>query len=140
MRWFGRLFGRPKPPADRRPEGKDTAPVCRPAGWNDVLAVVRLLEAHDVDYVLVGGYALQANGILRYTVDVDVLVRNTPENNVRWIRALSALPDGATRDLMGESDPFQRGAEDDLNDDEPGVIRVLDEFVVDVMPKVCGLT
>ena len=36
--------------------------LTRPATWDDVLTVVRLLEAHAVQYALIGGYALAAHG------------------------------------------------------------------------------
>ncbi len=103
--------------------------------------VVDLLEAHGVDYVLVGAYALQFNGIMRQTGDVDVLVADTPENNRRWIAALSRLPDGVVAELAGEDAPFDVTDADGANafDDEPGVIRVADRYVVDVMPRACGL-
>lgn len=112
----------------------------RPANWNDVFFLLRLLEKHGVDYTLVGGYALNFNGLVRQTGDVDILVANSPDNNRRWIAALSELPDGAAAVLAGDGDdPFAKpGAE--AYDDEPGVIRVADEFIVDVMPSACGLT
>lgn len=63
-------------------------------------------------------------------------MRNTPENNARWIAALSELPDGAASGLTGEANPFP--VDDGVEDDEPGVIRIFDEFVVDVLPQACG--
>jgi hypothetical protein len=48
-----------------------------------------------------GGYALSFNGLTRQSGDIDILVSTTPENNRRWIAALSELPDGARR-------PFRR--------------------------------
>jgi hypothetical protein len=99
--------------------------------------VATMLERHGVEYVLVGGYALHANGLVRATTDVDILVRATPENNRRWIAALSRLPDGVAAGLAGEDDPFP--TDPDL-DGEPGVIRIFDAFIVDVMPRACGLS
>ena len=63
----------------------------RNAGWRDVFRVVELLEKHGAEYVLVGGYALSFNGLTRQTGDVDILVPTDPENNRRWIAALSEL-------------------------------------------------
>ncbi|WP_293801350.1 hypothetical protein [uncultured Bosea sp.] len=114
--------------------------MVRPADWKDVFHLLGLLEKHRAEYVLVGGYALSFNGLVRQTGDVDILVVNSPENNRRWIAALSELPDGAAAELMQDADDPFSVAGTDVYDDEPGVIRVADEFIVDVMPKACGLT
>jgi hypothetical protein len=74
---------------------------------------------------------------VRNTGDIDILVRDTPANNASWIAALSELPDGAASELAGESSPFPS---DDDADGQPGAVRVFDEFVVDVMPRACGLS
>jgi hypothetical protein len=114
--------------------------LARPAEWPDVFHLLGLLEATKVEYVLVGGYALGYNGLVRQTGDVDILVRNSPDNNRKWIAALMQLPRGAASELVATSDdPFSVGGDGELLD-EPGVIRVVDEFVVDVMPKACGLS
>ena len=111
----------------------------RNAGWRDVFRLVELLEKHGAEYVLVGGYALSFNGLTRQTGDVDILVPTTPENNRRWISALSELPDGAAKELFESADdPFT--VRDAAGPSGPGVIRVIDEFVVDVLPTACGLT
>lgn len=111
--------------------------VTRPADWTDVEHLAALLERHRVEYVLIGGYALYANGLIRNTGDVDIVVRDTPQNNTAWIAALSELPDGAAKELHNETAPFPKDAE---TDDQPGTIRVLDAFVIDVMPRACGLS
>jgi hypothetical protein len=122
-------------------ERTDAVRYVRGATWEDVFHLLGLLERHGAEYVLVGGYALGFNGLVRQTGDVDVLVTNTPENNRRWIAALSELPDGAASELMSESeDPFITSDDGYASDGEPGVIRIADEFLVDVMPKACGLT
>jgi hypothetical protein len=111
----------------------------RSAGWRDVFRLVESLEKHGAEYVLVGGYALSFNGLARQTGDVDILVPTTPENNRRWIAALSELPDGAAKELFEiADDPFT--VSDAAAPSGPGVIRVIDEFVVDVLPAACGLT
>jgi hypothetical protein len=111
--------------------------VTRPADWTDVEHLAALLERHRVEYVLIGGYALYANGLIRNTGDIDIVVRDTPKNNAAWIAALSELPDGAAKELHDETAPFPKDAE---TDDQPGTIRVLDVFVIDVMPRACGLS
>lgn len=103
----------------------------RPATWDDVLELVRLLERYQVRYVLVGGYALAAHGYVRMTQDIDIAVAPTMENSARWIAALSHLPDQAAADMAGEEDPFQG--------DYVHAIRINDEFTVDVLPSVAGV-
>lgn len=103
----------------------------RPATWNDVLELIRLLERYQVRYVLVGGYALAAHGYVRMTQDIDIAVAPTVENSARWIAALSHLPDQAAADMAGEEDPFQG--------DYVHAIRINDEFTVDVLPSVAGV-
>jgi hypothetical protein len=102
----------------------------RPATWEDVKRLAGLLEAHRVRWALIGGYAIAAHGFVRVSEDVDILVEPGAENTRRWIEALSHLPDGATRELVGQEDVFER--------EGPYAIRVNDEFTVDVMPSACG--
>jgi hypothetical protein len=139
-RWASRLLDLAFPRGEERtfetPDGNT-----RQATWNDVLLLIGKLEKHGAEYVLIGGYALAFNGLVRQTGDVDILVRNSPENNRRWIAALCELPAGAAKDLVSTAeDPFPREEETGDEYAEPGVIRVADEFIVDVMPKACGLT
>jgi len=139
MRWLARLrrwfAGRtPVETADNTVGGQH---LTRAAAWADVEHLAALLERHRVEYVLIGGYALYANGLIRNTGDIDIVVRDTPRNNAAWIAALSELPDGAAKELRGEAAPFPR---DEDTDDQPGTIRVFDVFVVDVMPRACGLS
>jgi len=106
------------------------ADVTRPATWEDVKTLARLLDEEGARWALVGGYAIAAHGFVRMSEDVDILVDPSPENGRRWIKALSRLPDGATRELFGEEDIFERQG--------PYAVRVNDEFTVDVMPSACG--
>lgn len=109
-----------------------TAPLfTRPALWEDVLDLARRLNRHGARYVLVGGYALAAHGLVRMTTDIDIAVAPDAENNPRWVAALSELPDGVAAELVGEADPF---AGDLLH-----AIRVNDAFTVDIMPSVAGV-
>lgn len=104
----------------------------RPALWDDVLDLARKLNRQGVRYVLVGGYALAAHGLVRMTTDIDIAVAPDPDNNRRWVAALAELPDGAAAELAGEDDPF---AGDLLH-----AIRINDEFTVDIMPSVAGVS
>ena len=58
-------------------------------------------NAHGVEYVIVGGYALAFHGAPRYTADMDILVNPTPENAHRVIDALERFGFG-TLDLSVE--------------------------------------
>ena len=73
----------------------------RPATWEDVKSLARLLDEAGVEYALIGGYALAAHGFSRFTEDIDILVNTSAENSRRWIMALAKLPDGAARRLAG---------------------------------------
>jgi hypothetical protein len=104
----------------------------RPATWDDVKTLAGYLDEAGVEYALVGGYALAAHGYNRFTEDVDILVNPSAANARRWIVALSRLPDGAARELSTESDVFAN--------DKHYAVRINDEFTVDVLPAIAGLT
>lgn len=102
----------------------------RAATYEDLLRVAELLEEEHVEYALIGGYALALQGIVRLTEDIDILVEPSLENSRRWVRALSKLPDGAAKELIG----------DDTLHTELYAIRINDEFTVDVMNSASGFT
>jgi hypothetical protein len=102
----------------------------RPATWEDLKLVARVLNDQGTRYALIGGYAIAAHGYNRFSEDLDILVDPAPDNTRRWITALSQLPDGACRELAGQDDLFQREGE--------YAIRINDEFTIDVMPAACG--
>jgi len=104
----------------------------RPATWDDLKTLARYLDQAGAEYALVGGFAIAAHGFNRFTEDIDILVNPSPENSRRWIMALSRLPDGAASILSTEQDVFAR--------DSLHAIRISDEFTVDVMPAIAGLT
>lgn len=106
------------------------ADTTRPATWEDVKALAALLDAEGTLWALIGGYAIAAHGFVRVSEDIDILVDPSPDNARRWISALSKLPDGATRELVGQEDLFEK--------EGPYAIRVNDEFTVDIMPSACG--
>jgi len=55
----------------------------------DFRELLALLNAHSVEYMIVGGYALAFYGAPRFTGDLDVFVRPTAQNAVRILAALS---------------------------------------------------
>ena len=54
----------------------------------DFKELLALFNAHDVDYLIVGAYALAYYGSPRYTGDMDILVRADLENARRILSAL----------------------------------------------------
>ena len=100
----------------------------RPATLEDLKLLLRSLNEHAVEYLLIGGYALAAHGYLRATTDIDLLVRATTESGQRVKDALMMLPDRAAKGLEPE------WFEQDEN------IRIADAFVVDVMLNANGQT
>ncbi|GHU05185.1 hypothetical protein FACS1894158_07230 [Betaproteobacteria bacterium] len=101
---------------------------CRPASLEDLKALIQSLNQQQVDYLLIGGYALFVHGYHRATTDIDVLVPATEESGSRVKAALMVLPDQAAKDL--ETGWFAEGEN----------IRVADAFLVDVMLNACGET
>ena len=61
----------------------------------DFRELLALFNAHNVEYVVVGGYALAFHGAPRFTGDLDVLVRPAPDNAHRVFGALDAFGFGA---------------------------------------------
>lgn len=57
-----------------------------PEDWR---AFIESLNSNGVEYVVVGAVALAHHGVPRYTGDLDVLVRNSPENARRLEAALT---------------------------------------------------
>lgn len=101
---------------------------CRPATLDDLKLLLRSLNDHQVEYLLIGGYALAAHGYLRATTDIDVMVSGTSEAGQRMKDALMLLPDGAAKDI----DPSWFCEEEN--------IRVNDAFVIDIMLNANGHT
>ena len=54
----------------------------------DFEELLRLFEENSVDYMVVGGYAVAFHGYPRFTKDIDVFYRATPENTERLRAAL----------------------------------------------------
>jgi hypothetical protein len=75
---------------------------------DDALRVIASLNDSGVDYVVVGGVALNLHGLVRATEDLDIFVRPDPENIARLRQALKSVwedPDIdqiAAEDLCGD--------------------------------------
>ena len=102
----------------------------RPATWEDVKQLARYFDEAGADYAIIGGYALAAHGLVRFTEDIDVLVDPAATNSPRWIVALSRLPDGAARELAVSPDVFA--------EQQRYAIRINDEITIDVLPAAAG--
>lgn len=57
----------------------------------DFDGLLRLLAEGNVEFVLIGGLAATAHGSARFTQDVDVVYRRTPENISRLAAALARV-------------------------------------------------
>ncbi len=51
----------------------------------DFREFLKLLNQHSVEYLLIGGYAVNLHGYVRATGDMDIFVRLTPENVERVV-------------------------------------------------------
>ena len=72
--------------------------------FRDLLAE---FNAHNVEFLIVGAYALAAHGLVRATKDLDVWVKPEPTNARRTIAALKAF--GAPLHDLGVDDLSQPG-------------------------------
>jgi hypothetical protein len=70
--------------------------------FNEFLA---LLNANEVDFMIVGGYALAYHGAPRYTGDIDVFIRPDSKNAQRIIKVLEEF---GFRSLELSSHDFQK--------------------------------
>lgn len=55
----------------------------------DLREFVELFNANEVDYLVVGAFALAFHGVPRYTADLDLLIRPSSKNVERILTALS---------------------------------------------------
>ena len=72
--------------------------------FRDLLA---LFNKHEVDFIIVGAYALGHHGAPRYTGDLDVLVRPEPANARRIMQTLSEFGFGSVG--LTETDFKEKG-------------------------------
>lgn len=59
-----------------------------PAGADPFDAVIASLNKHEVEFLMVGGWAVIYHGFNRVTDDMDIFVRRTEENSRRTVAAL----------------------------------------------------
>jgi hypothetical protein len=108
-------------------DGDDSA-YARAPEPDDLVRLCRALNDAGARYVLIGGYAVIAHGAARFTKDIDLLVDDAPENVARVKQGMAVLADNAAAEV------------DDTDLREFVVVRVADEFLVDLMGRACGLS
>jgi hypothetical protein len=106
----------------------DDAPLARAPEPEDVARICAALNDASARYVLIGGFAVIAHGAGRFTKDIDLLVDDAPENIARIREALAILPDNAVAEVA------------DLDVQTYQVVRVIDEVIIDLMGRACGLS
>ncbi len=92
-----------------------------------LLQIIRALNKEKVQYVVVGGIAVNLHGIPRYTEDLDLMIRATPGNIANVQKALKSV----------YADP----SIDELTPDEFSIYSVIrygtpDDFYIDLMTKL----
>ena len=105
----------------------DAAAYARAPEPEDLIRICRALNDAGALYVLIGGFAVVAHGASRFTKDIDLLVDEAPENIARVKHGLSILADNAAAEV----------ADSDVRDHT--VVRVVDEVIIDLMGRACGL-
>lgn len=109
-------------------DDQDDVAYARAPEPEDLVRICRALNDAGARYVLIGGFAVLAHGASRFTKDIDLLVDDAPENVARVKQGLAILADNAAAEV----------ADHDVRDHV--VVRVIDEVIVDLMGKACGLS
>ncbi len=110
------------------PDDAGTKAKSNPARVADVLKICKSLNDNDVNYVLVGGWAVNIHGYSRATMDIDLLVDDSVENVKKIKKALSILEDNAVADIA------------DTDIQKFTVVRIADEVLVDLMGRIGDVT
>jgi hypothetical protein len=98
----------------------------RPPLMGDLVGLCRELNQRNVNYIVIGGMAINIHGFTRNTEDIDHLIETEETNERKVLEVLSLLPDGAAKELRpGEVADYV-------------VVRVCDEITVDLMAKACS--
>lgn len=106
----------------------DPGKKTRPPTVDDLVRLCRHLNREGARYVLIGGFAMIYHGLPRATEDIDLLVDPDPGNVEKIKSALLFLPDKASLEVRP----------DDVR--QYSVVRVADEFVIDLLSKACEVT
>jgi len=99
----------------------------RDPSLEDLVELCRQLSKRTAAFLVVGGFAIRANGYARHTNDIDLLIDASLENEAKVFDALATLPDGCVRELdPGDVSKYL-------------VVRVADEILVDLMASASGI-
>lgn len=109
-------------------DDKNDGKYARAPTVEDLIFLCKRLNEEGVSYILIGGFAVILHGFTRGTKYIDLLVDSDIENIRKIKRAMALLPDNAIADIM----------DDDIANYQ--VVRVADEFVVDLMERACGIS
>lgn len=85
------------------------------------------LTGAGVDYAVVGGVAVIANGYVRLTEDLDIIVADDAPNLARLLVVLARFGEGHARELTHDDFPRQEGA-----------VRVIEDFDLDIFVLMRG--
>ena len=92
----------------------------------DFKEFLKLLDAHSARYLLIGGYAVNAFGYVRNTVDMDVWIASDADNRLRVLQAI--------RDFAFPAAP------DNLLDEPDAMVRMgLPPLRIEVLRKISGV-
>jgi hypothetical protein len=106
----------------------DDPPSARAPTPSDLARIARRLNDLGARYAVVGGFAMAHHGLVRPTMDLDLLVDPKPANVKLVCEALAILEDRAA--LAMDATDVQNYS----------VVRVADEIVVDLMASAAGIT
>ena len=106
---------------------EETLPVPRTPEEDDIVKICAALNDRGALYLIVGGVAVNQQGFLRATEDIDLLLEDSRQNQAKVLNALEILPDKAV--LQVEKSDLEQYT----------VVRVADEVVVDLMLSTCGI-
>ena len=92
-----------------------------------VSKIISSLNAHEVEYVIIGGYAVILHGFLRATEDIDIVLKMTDENVSKFQNALL--------DIYDDTDIHE------INYSELSIYSVIrygtpDNFYIDVISRI----
>ena len=106
------------------PEGEM---ISRAPTEEDFVRLCARLNELGARYIVIGGFAIITSGYPRSTLDIDYIIDTSPENEALVYAALESLPDQAVKELKpGEVSQYT-------------VVRIADEFVVDLMASASGI-
>lgn len=71
----------------------DSLNETRPPSDEDLAGLARALNDLGAKYIVIGGFAINAAGYIRSTMDIDLLVDTSLENDGKVREALTILPE-----------------------------------------------